>query len=190
MDEASRNALKRALKLAAYVVLVPSLVLIVAIGVLKFIGASGYVVQGDSMNPTLSSGEYLVIGPHEGEVGDIIAFYPTAAWKESGVHIPDNGVLLKRVVASSGDTVRVGNDSVFINGERVDSLPDSCTPHELNGSDELTLTGGEYFVMGDNRDESLDSRAVSCSTSLEESVVNEAQVLAVGTAYTWKGRVQ
>lgn len=187
MDEASKKTLKGASRLATYVIAIPMLALIVAIVSLKLVGASGYVVQGDSMNPTLSSGEYLVIGPHRGDVGDIIAFYPNEAWNESGVHIPDNGVLLKRVVAVAGDTISVSGDSVYINGDFADELPGDCS---FEQSEERELTKGEYFVMGDNREESLDSRAVLCSTSFDDSIVNESQVLAVGAAYTWKGKLQ
>jgi signal peptidase I len=95
--------------------------------------------------------------------GDIIAFKsPTDG------NIP----FVKRVIAGPGDTIELRNKNVYVNGEKLDEpykihvdsniyYEDAWTPEELKIRDNygpLTIPDGSYFVMGDNRDNSNDSR--------------------------------
>lgn len=141
----------------------------VAIGVIIFIFVriyffSNYVVEGESMLPTLQEGNKLVvnkIGYRVGEINrfDVIVFH--ASKKEDYV---------KRIIGLPGDKIEYRQDTLFINGKEYDEvyLSDSkelmhgskitgdFTLYELTGED--TVPKGMLFVLGDNRLGSWDSR--------------------------------
>ncbi|TAK03263.1 signal peptidase I [Patescibacteria group bacterium] len=117
-----------------------------------------FYVKGASMEPNFYDHEYLIIDElsyrvREPERGEIVVFrYPK----------DPSQFFIKRVIALPGETVEVADNAVTVfndaypNGKEVDEpyLVDTVT----NGKLKKTLGPGEYFVMGDNRDESLDSR--------------------------------
>lgn len=121
-------------------------------------------IYGQSMNSTLSSGELVVsVKNAHFKTGDIIAFYY------------NNNILVKRVIANSGDWVDIDlQGNVYVNGQQIDEPyldqksfgePDIDFPYQV--PDE------RIFVLGDNRKVSVDSRhyAVGCVTS--EQVVGK-----------------
>jgi signal peptidase I len=118
-------------------------------------------VRGLSMYPTLNSGEYLLTNKlsyrfGEPEAGDIVIF------KAPGHEELD---YIKRIIAMPGDTVRLKGGSFFINGEELEEslyLDDSMltlAEGYLHEGMEITLAENSYFVAGDNRPHSSDSRA-------------------------------
>lgn len=126
--------------------------------------AQPHQVNGHSMDPTMQTGEYLLtekISYRFGEPqrGDIIVFKaPTTAC------IGDNCDYIKRVIALPGETVKVANGHFYINGELLNedeylasdvvTIPGAYTADER----EITLGENQYFVSGDNRANSADSR--------------------------------
>ena len=115
-------------------------------------------IYGQSMNTTLNSGELVVsIKGAKFETGDIVAFYY------------NNNILVKRVIANSGDWVDIDLDgNVYVNNKQIEEPylskkafgePDIDFPYQV--PDE------RVFVLGDNREVSIDSRhyAVGCVTS-------------------------
>ncbi len=111
-------------------------------------------VEGTSMNPLLSDQERIFINKfiyrfEPIERGDVVVFwYPLDRSKS----------FIKRVVGLPGETVEIRAGNVYVNGKE---LPDQYVPSSyLDGSNypPRRIPLGEYFVMGDHRDSSNDSR--------------------------------
>lgn len=110
-------------------------------------------VEGDSMYPTLHSGEYVLVDKveymlHPPRRGDIIVFQAVPA-------LQPNTDFIKRIIGIPGDTVAVRNGSVYIDGRR---LPESY----LREKPDYTFAPrrvppDDYFVLGDHRNNSYDS---------------------------------
>nr|WP_269153239.1 signal peptidase I [Neobacillus sedimentimangrovi] len=140
-----------------------------AIGVIIFVFIrtfffSNYVVEGESMMPTLQDGNKLVVnkvGYHVGELErfDVIVFHANA--KEDFV---------KRIIGLPGDKIEYRNDQLYINGKKYDEpyldiykknsatvkLTGDFSLQEITG--EKMVPEGKLFVLGDNRLGSWDSR--------------------------------
>lgn len=131
-------------------------------------------VPGDSMETTLSAGEailvnkfaYLFRGPKR---NDVIVF------KQSG---NEHGYYdLKRVVGLPGETVQVVGGRVYIDGELVEDVV-NCEDMQVPGlaKDPVTLEGNEYFVLGDNRNNSEDSRFANIGTVMRKDIIGKAWI--------------
>ncbi len=121
--------------------------------------AQPFIVSGASMESTFSTGQYLIVDQlsyrfDEPSRGEVIVFrYPKDPSK----------FFIKRIIGLPGDAIKIdGNKVTIINPTH----PDGVTLDEsyvLNMKPNTTITetlgDGEYFVMGDNRDASSDSRA-------------------------------
>lgn len=111
-----------------------------------------YVVDGPSMRPTLESHERLVVNKfiyhfRAPERGEIVVFrYPRDPSRD----------FIKRVIAIPGDTIEIKDGNVFVNGQLQQEpyiLSKSYMDYPLS-----TVPAGHIFVMGDNRNNSEDSR--------------------------------
>lgn len=112
------------------------------------------VVSGSSMNSTLISGDYVLLLNNvlcsEPKQGDIIV-----ASKDS---FEGGDPIIKRVIATEGQTVRIENHTVYVDG--VALVEDYIAPNTLYSNyPEITVSEGHLFVMGDNRMNSKDSRS-------------------------------
>ena len=121
-------------------------------------------VTGTSMTPTLANDE-LVVCKRRGDFkqGDIVAFYY------------NNKILLKRVIAVSGDTVDIKDDgTVYVNGKKLDEpyVKDKAFG-ECNISLPYQVPDQRIFVMGDHRSTSIDSRSTAIGCVSEEAVVGK-----------------
>lgn len=110
-----------------------------------------FVVEHSSMWPTIEEGEYILVDKvsyrfHQPQRGDIIVFRPP--WNSGRPYI-------KRVIGLPGDIVEIKDGSVFVNGERLDEPYAGRTQDLLPP---LEVPRDEYFVLGDNRNNSYDSR--------------------------------
>ena len=113
-----------------------------------------FIVEGSSMEPNFHTGQMLIISRLSYKLstpqrGDVIVF-----------QYPDNPVddYIKRVIGIPGDTVEIQDSHVYINGQLISEpylQPD--TPEIQRGKWEVPA--GSYFVMGDNRAHSSDSRS-------------------------------
>ena len=130
-------------------------------GVYFFLGRP-FTVSGASMYPTLHNGDRMVLS----KVGDIHRFDVVI------LKVPDENVeYIKRVIGMPGDTVEMKSGVLYINGKKVDQpfintealvkqtvFMDDFTLESLTG--ESKVPEGKYFVLGDNRGVSKDSRMI------------------------------
>ncbi len=150
----------RAFLLPALEVLEVLLIAFVSVAIIKTYLAQPFLVSGDSMEPNLSDGNYLLVdevsyrfrNPGRGEV--VVFRYPQ---NESVFYV-------KRIIGLPGETVNVEDGKVTIINDGYprgmvlaeDYLPLSA---RTAGNLEVKLQEGQYFVMGDNRLYSFDSRS-------------------------------
>jgi signal peptidase I len=110
-----------------------------------------YKVEGISMEPSFHDGQYLLVNKlsynlHSPSRGDVIIFeYP----------LRPSDLYIKRVVGLPGERIEIKNNGVYIDGELLDE-PEYI--EETNHNISIIVPEGEYFVLGDNRDHSADSR--------------------------------
>lgn len=132
--------------------------------VLTFVGQRTSV-HGSSMYPTLNDGDQLVVEKisyrfKKPERFDIIVFNAMEAGNEELVHY------IKRIIGLPGETVCILHGKIYIDGEELkESYGYYIDDREMEGYDfsEPVLVGeDEYFVLGDNRNDSLDSRKIGC----------------------------
>ena len=111
-------------------------------------------VDGLSMAPTLEDHDRLIVNKLVYELGDprpgdiVMLYYPLNPEK----------MFVKRVIAKEGDTVRIVDGHVYVNDAQ---LHDDYVPEEFRSHDDwgpTTVQQGYYFVMGDHRNNSSDSR--------------------------------
>ena len=125
-------------------------VLLVLFFLLQFVFGSSRV-EGQSMDPTLVDGQTIFftrIHPSY-RVGDIVC-----------ISMPNGDNYVKRVVAVPGDVVELKDGTLYVNGEAQTSYGHGSTAaQEASITYPYTVEKNKYFVLGDNREHSVDSRS-------------------------------
>ena len=128
-------------------------------------------VIGSSMYPTLRTQEMLIanrcVTPNR---GDIVVI--------SGIKFGSSDLLIKRVIAKEGDTVELISGKVMVNGELLNEPYAYGVTHTFNGQNDyekIIVGDGEIYYLGDNRENSNDSRTYG--------VCKESQI--VGVVESW-----
>jgi signal peptidase I len=154
---ALRGWFKSALEFAGELLHVVILSLAVIIPIRYFL-VQPFYVKGASMEPNLYDHEYLIINEisyrlNEPQRGDIVVFrYPN----------DPRQFFIKRIVGLPGEKITVSGGKVVVcQGEDCDELDETAYIGDTrtSGDREAELGGDEYFLMGDNRGSSLDSRS-------------------------------
>jgi signal peptidase I len=182
------------------------LVTIVAVALGLALGIQAFLVKpfripSESMVPTLSISQRVLVDRvsyrfSEPDRGDVVVFKPPGGADENacGVQHSDDSPcprptkdrsdtnFIKRVVAVGGDRLKVLGGRVYLNGRRQDE-PFARPSNECgicNLPEEITIPKGHYFMMGDNRGESADSR--------EWGPIPEKWMIGKGFATYWPPR--
>ena len=138
-----------------------------------------YRIPSESMEPTLDVGQRVLVSRVNYKVsdpdrGDVVVFHPPtgrrgqhlrrpARRRTSSARGPDGGKddvnFIKRIVAVPGDTLSVRDGRAVVNG-KLQEEPDirPCAPGTCNFPDPIKIPPGHFFMMGDNRGASDDSR--------------------------------
>lgn len=125
---------------------------------------SVFRVTGTSMTPTLESGQVIIsVKSDNFKCGDLVAFYY------------NNKILVKRVIALSGQTVDIDdNGNVFVDGKQLD---EDYIKAKSKGECDIELPyqvpDGKIFVMGDDRETSIDSRRSEIGAISDEQIAGK-----------------
>ncbi|MGN0256146.1 MAG: signal peptidase I [Chordicoccus sp.] len=116
---------------------------------------SSYTVLDSSMSPTLEVGDRVLVNKVSYHFsihrGDLIA-YVSSSSSDSSIHI-------KRVIGLPGETIQIRDGLILINGETYNEKEEFPAISKAGlAENSITLGSGEYFVLGDNRNNSEDSR--------------------------------
>ena len=148
-----------------------AIVIFIAYTLVTFFGCRTTVV-GNAMNDTLTNEEQILVNRFVYNVsspkqGDVIAFLPNGNEKSH--------YYVRRVVACPGGTVQIKDGKVYVNGEvyqekiMVASIEDAGV-----ASEEIKLGDDEYFVLGDNRNNSEDSRLANIGNVKKSYIIGKA----------------
>ena len=141
--------------------------------VITFVGQRTEV-EGASMENTLHNGDNLIVDKlsyrfHDPERFDIIVF---------PFQFQDNTYYIKRIIGLPGETVQIMDDgSIYINGEKLEENygMEVIKPETIGRAAEpIELGDDEYFVMGDNRNNSSDSRKDMVGNIKRENIIGKA----------------
>jgi signal peptidase I len=129
--------------------------IIVAVYALVNLVTVRFIVEGPSMESTFHEDDYVIVSrlsylitePHHGDV--VVFHFPGDLTQD----------YIKRIIGVPGDTIAILNTQVYVNGDPVDEpyINEPCT-HASCQDNTWVLGEDEYFVMGDNRNRSSDSR--------------------------------
>ena len=130
-----------------------------------------YFVSGDSMTPTYTSGQPVFL--QKWGLPDCLGRDDIVIIRSKNLHRD----IVKRIVAMPGDTVQITDGILYVNAipeDNLQHLPAMEDPG--NAASPITLGDGEYFVLGDNRNASIDSRfdevGIISSDSIKGKVID------------------
>jgi len=153
-DEEAKAAAKAGRLALAYEVL-ETVILAVVIWLAVNFATARFIVEGSSMEPNFHTGQMLIVSRltymlDEPKRGDVIVFqFPG--------NLADD--YIKRIIGTPGDEVVIEDGTVFVNGVQLTEPYISSDPGFNHQTGRWTVPEGNYFVMGDNRGHSSDSRS-------------------------------
>ena len=164
-----KKALKEILSKSLYLLVVQCAVYLL----IHYVGQRTQV-QGSSMEPMLSNGDNLIVDKisyrfRDPERYDIIVF---------PFQYEDNTFYIKRIIGLPGETVQIDEEgNIYIDGEILDEhYGKEVIQNPGLAAEEIQLADDEYFVMGDNRNNSTDSRSPTVGEIKRRDIIGRAWV--------------
>lgn len=162
-----KHFLKSILNFSIYILVV----LVLTLLVVRYVGQRT-VVMGHSMEPTLSDQDNLLVDKlsyrlHDPKRFDVVVFPYQYA---------DKTYFIKRIIGLPGETVRIDDTgNIYINDELLmEAYGKEVIEDPGLARDGITLESDEYFVLGDNRNDSSDSRFVSVGNIKGSQIIGKA----------------
>lgn len=166
--EKSRGIAGEILSFLLYVVVVVGITFLI----IHYVGQRTYV-SGSSMENTLSDGDNLIVDKityrfSDPKRYDIIVF---------PYQYEENTYFIKRIIGLPGETVQIVDGTIYIDGEALqESYGREVMKNSGLAADPITLGEDEYFVLGDNRNDSTDSRDPSVGKIPRDRIIGRAWV--------------
>ena len=164
--EEKPNVMRELLGILVYV----GIVLAITFLIITFVGQRTHV-SGESMENTLDDGDQLIVDKltyrfHDPERFDIIVF---------PFRYKDNTYYIKRIIGLPGETVQIADGEIYINGEVLEESYGREVMQDAGlAAEPITLGDDEYFVLGDNRNYSSDSRDPSVALIHRKEIIGRA----------------
>lgn len=130
---------------------------------------------GDSMKPLLKNGDIVLINrivydASTPKRGDIVAFRPNGN--------ENSHFYFKRLIGLPGETVQIKEHQIYINGKKIQEKQKTTKIEDAGlAKDKIQLKGDEYFVLGDNRKSSEDSRMADVGNVKRSEIEGKAWVI-------------
>lgn len=166
IEEEKPNVMRELLGMLVYV----GIVLVITFLIITFVGQRTHV-SGESMENTLDDGDQLIVDKltyrfHDPERFDIIVF---------PFRYKDNTYYIKRIIGLPGETVQIVDGEIYINGELLEESYGREVMQDAGlAAEPITLGDDEYFVLGDNRNYSSDSRDPSVALIHRKEIIGRA----------------
>ena len=166
IEEEKPNVMRELLGMLVYV----GIVLVITFLIITFVGQRTHV-SGESMENTLDDGDQLIVDKltyrfHDPERFDIIVF---------PFRYKDNTYYIKRIIGLPGETVQIVDGEIYINGELLEESYGREVMQDAGlAAEPITLGDDEYFVLGDNRNYSSDSRDPSVALIHRKELIGRA----------------
>lgn len=171
-EEIEITSLKKRSKKKTMIITIAILaVFVIVAGIsLWLMGRQQIVMDGSSMESTIYNNDNILINKLAYKFGnperyDIIAFYPYGE---------DGDIWVKRIYALPGETIVIKEQDIYINGTKIKDIYASSDMSDAGIAEEsYTLAENEYFVLGDNRAISLDSRDDTLGAILRKNIIGK-----------------
>lgn len=158
------------------ITIIETAVVILAAFLITHYGLERMQVTGDSMSPTLSDGDTIIINKmsyklHSIKRNDVVVV------RQNGTE--HNYYTIERVIGLPGEKIRIDNGIVYIDGKKLEEKF-KFPPMENGGLalEEITLDDGEYFMLCDNRNGGEDSRNANIGNVLKSDIAGKAWLKA------------
>ena len=179
-DLATKDLQSKIMKIAVTIVIGVVVLSFSVVATLIIQRISFFAISGDSMEPTFSNNDSVVL-KQSAEVfkNEIVFFRKPSSWDEYA--IATGKVLVKRIAATPHDTLSFDGESFKVNGETIYELSQDnyeCEAGEVGYTHKLTSK--ELFVLGDNPNHSLDSRRIFCDGNPEDMFIPRNNIVDYG----------
>jgi len=150
------------------------IIIIVGVVFISLYVVTPIVISGPSMNPVLNDGDLMILNRLDPKLGTIDRFEVVV------VEFGNPNYIIKRVIGLPGETVEYKNNKLYINDKE---LEENFIVDELTSDFKLKDIGYDvipedmYFLVGDNRDVSIDSRDIRINLLPKTKIMGKASVI-------------